>query len=706
MWGNYLYFVTPDDYFVSLDARTGKERWHKEIAPLQPAVLPDVGADGRSATTSSSGPATISIRPAICMSFDPETGEQQWTLLYRADEVRAIPGSRRGRVSTRRAMAAAIRGCRASTIRKRGSTSSAPATRRPRTRPSRAARGGQPLHVLDRRGERRHRQDGVVLPDVAARHARLGLGADAGARRRRVPRRRAAQDGADREPQRLLLHARSAHRRAPGDEQVLGHRQLGQGAVLGVTLVAWHGDGMETTCHVAVGDVQLRLAVLVLAIAAVSAVAARAMDRRSPGGRTRRMTSTSEPTENPYSTLPSVGPYPAEIGSALITMVEPHEGHDHAYNRWYEDDHFYSGAMAMPWMFAGPPLGGADARSRRCGTRTTRRSRSRSTRASTSRPTGSPTAATTTTCAGRVATNQRLLPDGRIYLDRTHVYTSFQTYRDVVYRDDDRPARRCTASTTRTRASWSRWSTHPRAATARARCGGCARSTCRPGMAGTPIAMTLLFAPNPLPPDHMSYVEDVPGIERRLTLLSLHRGDTRRVLGRVRRHRRRGRGRRSGAGGAGCAVLSDPPRHRHLRRPAPLEAPPHPNCGRTAAICAVQRRNFGDDVRPGRRPCRRRRRRRCRSCRRRGRPGGPSRRGSRAARSTRTRRPRSPRRWWPRTPRRGRTARRRWARRCRGGPRSRSRSGPGSTSFVSTPVPWRSMRIDSDQPQSANFDAQ
>ena len=45
MWGNYLYFVTPDDYFVSLDARTGKERWHKEAAPLQPAVLPDVGAD-------------------------------------------------------------------------------------------------------------------------------------------------------------------------------------------------------------------------------------------------------------------------------------------------------------------------------------------------------------------------------------------------------------------------------------------------------------------------------------------------------------------------------------------------------------------------------------------------------------------------------------------------------------------------------------
>jgi hypothetical protein len=32
--------------------------------------------------------------------------------------------------------------------------------------------------------------------------------------------------------------------------------------------------------------------------------------------------------------------------------------------------------------------------------------------------------------------------------------------------------------------------------------------------------MTLVFAPNPLPADRMSYVDDVPGIERRLTLLS------------------------------------------------------------------------------------------------------------------------------------------------------------------------------------------
>ena len=32
MWGNWLYMETPDDYLVCLDAKTGKERWHKEIA--------------------------------------------------------------------------------------------------------------------------------------------------------------------------------------------------------------------------------------------------------------------------------------------------------------------------------------------------------------------------------------------------------------------------------------------------------------------------------------------------------------------------------------------------------------------------------------------------------------------------------------------------------------------------------------------------
>ena len=41
------------------------------------------------------------------------------------------------------------------------------------------------------------------------------------------------------------------------------------------------------------------------------------------------------------------------LGSCLFTMVEPHKGHEVAYNRWYERDHFYAGCMVGPWLFAG-----------------------------------------------------------------------------------------------------------------------------------------------------------------------------------------------------------------------------------------------------------------------------------------------------------------------------------------------------------------
>jgi alcohol dehydrogenase (cytochrome c) len=34
MWNGYLYMETPDDYLVCLEAKTGKERWHKVIADV------------------------------------------------------------------------------------------------------------------------------------------------------------------------------------------------------------------------------------------------------------------------------------------------------------------------------------------------------------------------------------------------------------------------------------------------------------------------------------------------------------------------------------------------------------------------------------------------------------------------------------------------------------------------------------------------
>ncbi len=45
--------------------------------------------------------------------------------------------------------------------------------------------------------------------------------------------------------------------------------------------------------------------------------------------------------------------YPVKVGSMLLTLVEPNPGFERAYNRWYERDHFYSGCMVGPWLFAG-----------------------------------------------------------------------------------------------------------------------------------------------------------------------------------------------------------------------------------------------------------------------------------------------------------------------------------------------------------------
>ena len=77
MWGHYLFFVTPDDYFVSIDARTGKERWHKEAASFAQQYF------------LTSAPMTVGNHiivgtgndldsPGYLTSYDPETGDQQW----------------------------------------------------------------------------------------------------------------------------------------------------------------------------------------------------------------------------------------------------------------------------------------------------------------------------------------------------------------------------------------------------------------------------------------------------------------------------------------------------------------------------------------------------------------------------------------------------------------------------------------------------
>lgn len=62
---------------------------------------------------------------------------------------------------------------------------------------------------------------------------------------------------------------------------------------------------------------------------------------------------TSPFRDSPYSQLPLTGSHEVGVGHALITLVEPDPGHEQRWNRWYEDNHYFDGALQMPWMFAG-----------------------------------------------------------------------------------------------------------------------------------------------------------------------------------------------------------------------------------------------------------------------------------------------------------------------------------------------------------------
>src|SRR5581483_9737224 len=78
MYGDWLFFETPDCYLISLDAKTGKMRWNRQIAEVKreyfcwaaPFVIRNhvlVGVGGDSLDV-----------PGYLESRDPETGQVQW----------------------------------------------------------------------------------------------------------------------------------------------------------------------------------------------------------------------------------------------------------------------------------------------------------------------------------------------------------------------------------------------------------------------------------------------------------------------------------------------------------------------------------------------------------------------------------------------------------------------------------------------------
>ena len=77
MWRTTLFFETPDNYLVALDARTGKERWHVEIADFDHqyfSTMAPIVVDNHVLV----GTGNDLDAPGFLQSYDPETGKRQW----------------------------------------------------------------------------------------------------------------------------------------------------------------------------------------------------------------------------------------------------------------------------------------------------------------------------------------------------------------------------------------------------------------------------------------------------------------------------------------------------------------------------------------------------------------------------------------------------------------------------------------------------
>jgi len=207
-----------------------------------------------------------------------------------------------------------------------------------------------------------------------------------------------------------------------------------------------------------------------------------------------------------------------EPGAALVTLVEPHRGHEVAYNRWYERDHFYAGCLVGPMWFAGR---------RFVATRALKELRF---------PADTPAIASVRAgsylavywiLAGHEAdaigwgtTQVRWLhPAGRMFEHRDHVHTLVYRHRWAVGRDDDGVPAALALD-------------HPFAGlvllmadpvegvSARALSEWLRDEAVPASMAGTPWALTNGLSPIPLPPDAPVSQPPAPGQDRRLLLLA------------------------------------------------------------------------------------------------------------------------------------------------------------------------------------------
>lgn len=140
-----------------------------------------------------------------------------------------------------------------------------------------------------------------------------------------------------------------------------------------------------------------------------------------------------------YALVGRSGPIETKLGKAIISLIEPAQGEERSYNRWYEDDHAYISAFACPWVFAGK---------RWVATRQLRALRSSASNAVTDLIDQGCYLAAYWLIAGRYEdflafarplVTERLVPEGRMKPPRTHIFTNDQDYWGAVYRDVSGP---------------------------------------------------------------------------------------------------------------------------------------------------------------------------------------------------------------------------------------------------------------------------
>ena len=197
---------------------------------------------------------------------------------------------------------------------------------------------------------------------------------------------------------------------------------------------------------------------------------------------------------------------PIRIGTMLYTLVEPHRGHEVAYNRWYERDHFYAGCQIGAYNFAGArfvataPLKALRYPRRGAGRRWWPTPRSAATSASTT----CSTATTTSGTGGRSTRSTRSTPPGGCSTSATTSTPgcTASSGSTGATRTGCRPSSPWTTGSP----GWCRCSSKP-AEGVDARAGrrpGTATSTCPRCCPGRPVATVLAFSPLPL-------LADAPG---------------------------------------------------------------------------------------------------------------------------------------------------------------------------------------------------